>query len=199
MYNTFSYFSNFQAETSEDLYEWKTALEHALAQAPSAAIVMGHNGIFRNDTNDSMEGSFPHQCLYFNHHYFFNTSFSGHCLNFVSCFNHACSWVFQGRISALLSLQLLEGQFYLHQKILMEVHLSLRKLYVSWKILVSYYLNTLNNTSTKLKKCSKIANNYATRARSLMLIELKILGPKLYQFIRSLLPFYTFVHFVFLI
>ena len=81
----------------------------------------------------------------------------------------------------------------------MEVHLSLRKLYVSWKILVSYYLNTLNNTSTKLKKCSKIANNYATRARSLMLIELKILGPKLYQFIRSLLPFYTFVHFVFLI
>ncbi|XP_060966181.1 rho GTPase-activating protein 7-like isoform X1 [Cannabis sativa] len=50
-----------KAETSEDLYEWKTALEHALAQAPSAAIVMGHNGIFRNDTNDTMEGSFPHQ------------------------------------------------------------------------------------------------------------------------------------------
>ncbi|PON75747.1 Rho GTPase activating protein [Parasponia andersonii] len=50
-----------KAETSEDLYEWKTALEHALAQAPSAAIVMGHNGIFRNDTSDTMEGSFPHQ------------------------------------------------------------------------------------------------------------------------------------------
>lgn len=50
-----------KAETSEDLFEWKTALEHALAQAPSAAIVMGHNGIFRNDTSDAMEGSFPHQ------------------------------------------------------------------------------------------------------------------------------------------
>ncbi|KAF2291953.1 hypothetical protein GH714_042295 [Hevea brasiliensis] len=47
-----------KAETSEDLYEWKTALEHALAQAPSAALVMGHNGIFRSDTNDVIEGSF---------------------------------------------------------------------------------------------------------------------------------------------
>ncbi|XP_041998861.1 rho GTPase-activating protein 7-like isoform X5 [Salvia splendens] len=47
-----------KAETSEDLYEWKTALEHALAQAPSAALVMGHNGIFRNDTNDASAGSF---------------------------------------------------------------------------------------------------------------------------------------------
>ncbi|XP_031284096.1 rho GTPase-activating protein 7 isoform X1 [Pistacia vera] len=47
-----------KAETAEDLYEWKTALEHALAQAPSAALVMGHNGIFRNDTNDTIEGSF---------------------------------------------------------------------------------------------------------------------------------------------
>ncbi|XP_059665405.1 rho GTPase-activating protein 7-like [Cornus florida] len=47
-----------KAESSEDLYEWKTALEHALAQAPSAALVMGHNGIFRNDTNNSIEGSF---------------------------------------------------------------------------------------------------------------------------------------------
>ncbi|KAK6235488.1 hypothetical protein SCA6_010825 [Theobroma cacao] len=47
-----------KAETSEDLYEWKTALEHALAQAPSAALVMGHNGIFRNDTSDTIEGSF---------------------------------------------------------------------------------------------------------------------------------------------
>ncbi|XP_058008892.1 rho GTPase-activating protein 7 isoform X2 [Hevea brasiliensis] len=47
-----------KAETSEDLYEWKTALEHALAQAPSAALVMGHNGIFRSDTNDAIEGSF---------------------------------------------------------------------------------------------------------------------------------------------
>ncbi|XP_057955054.1 rho GTPase-activating protein 7 isoform X3 [Malania oleifera] len=47
-----------KAESSEDLYEWKTALEHALAQAPSAALVMGHNGIFRNDTSDTIEGSF---------------------------------------------------------------------------------------------------------------------------------------------
>ncbi|KAI3450037.1 hypothetical protein Pfo_006702 [Paulownia fortunei] len=47
-----------KAETTEDLYEWKTALEHALAQAPSSALVMGHNGIFRSDTNDTIEGSF---------------------------------------------------------------------------------------------------------------------------------------------
>ncbi|CAO2837387.1 unnamed protein product [Amaranthus hypochondriacus] len=47
-----------KAETSEDLYEWKTALEQALAQAPSAALVMGHNGIFRNDTSDAIDGSF---------------------------------------------------------------------------------------------------------------------------------------------
>ncbi|KAK8513397.1 hypothetical protein V6N13_002142 [Hibiscus sabdariffa] len=47
-----------KAETSEDLYEWKTALEHALTQAPSAALVMGHNGIFRRDTTDTIEGSF---------------------------------------------------------------------------------------------------------------------------------------------
>ncbi|PIN03532.1 hypothetical protein CDL12_23941 [Handroanthus impetiginosus] len=47
-----------KAETLEDLYEWKTALERALAQAPSAALVMGHNGIFRSDTNDAFEGSF---------------------------------------------------------------------------------------------------------------------------------------------
>ncbi|KAK7813773.1 rho gtpase-activating protein 7 [Quercus suber] len=51
-----------KAETSEDLYEWKTALEHALAQAPSAALIV--NGIFRGDTNDSIDGSF-NQCLYF--------------------------------------------------------------------------------------------------------------------------------------
>ncbi|XVE79003.1 hypothetical protein DITRI_Ditri14bG0023100 [Diplodiscus trichospermus] len=47
-----------KTETSEDLYEWKTALEHALAQAPSAALVMGHNGIFRNNATDTIEGSF---------------------------------------------------------------------------------------------------------------------------------------------
>ncbi|CAN0905397.1 Rho GTPase-activating protein 7 [Linum grandiflorum] len=47
-----------KAETSEDLSEWKAALELALAQAPSAALVMGHNGIFRSDTNDAIDGSF---------------------------------------------------------------------------------------------------------------------------------------------
>lgn len=57
-------FLKIQAESSEDLYEWKTALEQALAQAPSAALVMGHNGIFRNDTTDTIEGSFQ-QCLCF--------------------------------------------------------------------------------------------------------------------------------------
>jgi len=36
-------------------------LEQALAQAPSAALVMGHNGIFRNDASDALEGSFQ-QC-----------------------------------------------------------------------------------------------------------------------------------------
>ncbi|KAJ8446853.1 hypothetical protein Cgig2_016163 [Carnegiea gigantea] len=50
-----------KAETLEDLYEWKTALEQALEQAPSAALVMGHNGIFQNDTSDAIDGSF-HLC-----------------------------------------------------------------------------------------------------------------------------------------
>ncbi|XP_058097010.1 rho GTPase-activating protein 7-like isoform X2 [Magnolia sinica] len=47
-----------KAETSEEMYEWKTALENALAQAPSAALAMGQNGIFRNDAADAIEGSF---------------------------------------------------------------------------------------------------------------------------------------------
>ncbi|MFS8007512.1 putative Rho GTPase activation protein [Helianthus anomalus] len=47
-----------KAETSEDLHEWKTALEHALAHAPNAALVVGQNRIFRNDTTDSNEQSF---------------------------------------------------------------------------------------------------------------------------------------------
>ncbi|KAF3975430.1 hypothetical protein CMV_001320 [Castanea mollissima] len=46
-----------KAETSEDLYEWKTALENALSQAPSSGIVMGQNGIFRNDQTDSVDNS----------------------------------------------------------------------------------------------------------------------------------------------
>jgi hypothetical protein len=48
-----------KAETSEDLFEWKTALEEALAQAPNAALVMGHNGIFRNDKSDTYDGAVP--------------------------------------------------------------------------------------------------------------------------------------------
>lgn len=50
-----------QAETLEDLHEWKTALENALAQAPSHA--MGQNGIFRNDQIDSVDGSLDH-CMF---------------------------------------------------------------------------------------------------------------------------------------
>ncbi|KAK4797445.1 hypothetical protein SAY86_029771 [Trapa natans] len=46
-----------KAETLEDLYEWKTALENALAHAPSAALVMGQNGIFRNDQSTSVDDS----------------------------------------------------------------------------------------------------------------------------------------------
>ncbi|XP_021283843.1 rho GTPase-activating protein REN1 isoform X2 [Herrania umbratica] len=46
-----------KAETLEDLYEWKTALEHALSQAPSSAHVMGQNGIFGNDQADAVDGS----------------------------------------------------------------------------------------------------------------------------------------------
>ncbi|CAL5327484.1 unnamed protein product [Camellia sinensis] len=45
-----------QAETLEDLYKWKAALEEALALAPSATLVMGQNGIFRNDQADTFDG-----------------------------------------------------------------------------------------------------------------------------------------------
>uniref|UniRef100_A0A0R0JEL6 Rho-GAP domain-containing protein n=1 Tax=Glycine max TaxID=3847 RepID=A0A0R0JEL6_SOYBN len=44
-----------KAETTEDLYEWKTALENALALAPNAANVTEQNGIFRNDQTDSID------------------------------------------------------------------------------------------------------------------------------------------------
>lgn len=44
-----------KAETLEDLYEWKTALEEALSSAPSAALVMGQNGIFRNDQGNVVD------------------------------------------------------------------------------------------------------------------------------------------------
>ncbi|PNY11719.1 rho GTPase-activating protein, partial [Trifolium pratense] len=42
------------AETTEDLYEWKTALENVMAHAPSATNVMGQSGIFRSDQADSL-------------------------------------------------------------------------------------------------------------------------------------------------
>jgi len=51
-----------QAETLEDLNEWKTALENALAEAPNAALVMGQNGIFRSDQAVAPDGSLE-QCM----------------------------------------------------------------------------------------------------------------------------------------
>ncbi|KAK7275832.1 hypothetical protein RIF29_16957 [Crotalaria pallida] len=44
-----------KAETTEDLYAWKTALEDALAKAPSAGNVKGQNGTVRNDQTDSRD------------------------------------------------------------------------------------------------------------------------------------------------
>ncbi|KAL3830394.1 hypothetical protein ACJIZ3_019196 [Penstemon smallii] len=44
-----------KAETSEDLHEWKAALEEALANAPPAALVMGQNGILRNDQSSATD------------------------------------------------------------------------------------------------------------------------------------------------
>ncbi|CAI9771322.1 unnamed protein product [Fraxinus pennsylvanica] len=46
-----------KAETLEDLQEWKAALEEALSNAPSAALVMGQNGIFRNDQSNAADAS----------------------------------------------------------------------------------------------------------------------------------------------
>ncbi|XP_022768431.1 rho GTPase-activating protein REN1-like isoform X2 [Durio zibethinus] len=46
-----------KAETLEDLYEWKAALENALSQAPCSAHVMGQNGVFGNDQGDAVECS----------------------------------------------------------------------------------------------------------------------------------------------
>ncbi|KAF6144060.1 hypothetical protein GIB67_006639 [Kingdonia uniflora] len=54
---TYSSIMTRQAETSEDLNDWKSALENALAQAPSAALVMGQNAIFRNDPADTIDVS----------------------------------------------------------------------------------------------------------------------------------------------
>ncbi|KAE8659246.1 Rho GTPase-activating protein REN1 [Hibiscus syriacus] len=43
-----------QSETSEDLYEWKAALEKALSQAPSSG---GQNGALGNDQADAIDAS----------------------------------------------------------------------------------------------------------------------------------------------
>ncbi|XP_035551636.1 rho GTPase-activating protein REN1-like isoform X1 [Juglans regia] len=45
-----------KAETLDDLYEWKAALENALAQAPSAAHVMGQNVKDRQSVKSSVVG-----------------------------------------------------------------------------------------------------------------------------------------------
>ncbi|GAB2271411.1 hypothetical protein Dimus_006249 [Dionaea muscipula] len=50
-----------KAETSEDLYEWKAALESALAQAPCATLAMGQNGILKNEQADAVNGSTDQQ------------------------------------------------------------------------------------------------------------------------------------------
>ncbi|RXH92671.1 hypothetical protein DVH24_033567 [Malus domestica] len=47
-----------KAETLEDLHEWKTALENALAQAPSGGgHAMGQNGTLGNDKTQAVDGS----------------------------------------------------------------------------------------------------------------------------------------------
>lgn len=45
-----------QAETSEDLYEWKAAFENALSQAPSSQ-ALGKNGILGNEKANAVNGS----------------------------------------------------------------------------------------------------------------------------------------------
>lgn len=50
-----------KAETLEDLYEWKTALESALAQAPSATLAVGQNGILKTEQADAVNGSTDQQ------------------------------------------------------------------------------------------------------------------------------------------
>lgn len=51
-----------QAETLEDLYEWKAALENALAQAPTAALVIGQNGVLKNGQAEAADGA-TEQCM----------------------------------------------------------------------------------------------------------------------------------------
>ncbi|RAL47061.1 hypothetical protein DM860_017102 [Cuscuta australis] len=46
-----------KAETSEDLLEWKAALEEALVNSPSATLIVGQNGIIRNDQTNAVDVS----------------------------------------------------------------------------------------------------------------------------------------------
>ncbi|XP_073053054.1 rho GTPase-activating protein REN1-like isoform X2 [Primulina eburnea] len=46
-----------KAETLEDLHEWKDALEEALKNAPSAALVTGPNGKLKNDQPNAADAS----------------------------------------------------------------------------------------------------------------------------------------------
>nr|XP_043615976.1 rho GTPase-activating protein REN1-like [Erigeron canadensis] len=46
-----------KAETSEDLFEWKEALEAALSNAPSAGNGLGQNGISKSEKGDTADGS----------------------------------------------------------------------------------------------------------------------------------------------
>jgi Tfp pilus assembly ATPase PilU len=44
-----------QAETTEDLNEWRSALENALTQAPSVTTTVGQNPIFSSDVAEPAE------------------------------------------------------------------------------------------------------------------------------------------------
>lgn len=82
-------FLSVQAETLEDLYEWKDALENALAQAPSGAaldhtlaqtsggsLLTGQSGVLlQDDAVDTIEGSFE-QCWFLTITFIFYISYT---------------------------------------------------------------------------------------------------------------------------
>lgn len=49
-----------KAESSEDLHDWKAALENALAQAPSSSVIVGQNGVLKNDQTDITDTPVEH-------------------------------------------------------------------------------------------------------------------------------------------
>jgi hypothetical protein len=101
------------------LFEWKTALEQALAQAPNAALVMGHNGIFHNDATDVYEGAIPN-CWFLA----FDTSDDSFLFVVVLVFIYFYTFYWlQGERSDLSNHKLLVDQYFLHWKILMAVPL----------------------------------------------------------------------------